>query len=174
MTELWSWVCGPVFGPPCRSMEISWCCKFRVQILQFMQTTVISVLDAVWQSATRRPVLLLNHGHHSTGLTYPESQHQTKLRGTVSYEHKKTIKHNNKLFTAIHEAQEGSLVLARSTAALEASHVHSKLVQEVQISPSDRAMRLVRSNLASYHTTVQKLLTGQVLTKPMVWSWRLS
>jgi len=33
--------------------------------------------------------------------------------------------------------------------------------------PSDRAMRLVSSNLANYHATVQKLFI-QVLTKPMV------
>ena len=31
-----------------------------------------------------------------------------------------------------------------------------------------RAMRLVSSNLANYHATVQKLLIRQVLTKPMV------
>ena len=30
--------------------------------------------------------------------------------------------------------------------------------QEAQLSPSDRAMRLVSSNLANYHATVQKLL----------------
>ena len=46
--------------------------------------------------------------------------------------------------------------------------------QEAQLSPSDRAMRLVSSNLANYHATVQKLLIQQVLTKPMVWSWRFS
>jgi len=40
--------------------------------------------------------------------------------------------------------------------------------QEAQLSPSDRAMRLVSSNLASCHTTVQKLLIRQVLTKLMV------
>ena len=40
--------------------------------------------------------------------------------------------------------------------------------QEAQLSPSDRAMRLVSSNLANYHATVQKLLIQQVLTKPMV------
>ena len=39
--------------------------------------------------------------------------------------------------------------------------------QEAQLSPSDRAMRLVSSNLANYHATVQKLLLRQVLTKPM-------
>jgi len=39
---------------------------------------------------------------------------------------------------------------------------------EAQLSPSDRAMRLVSSNLANYHATVQKLLIRQVLTKPMV------
>jgi len=46
--------------------------------------------------------------------------------------------------------------------------------QEAQLSPSDRAMRIVSSNLANYHATVQKLLIRQVLTKPMVWSWRFS
>jgi len=40
--------------------------------------------------------------------------------------------------------------------------------QESQLSPSDRAMRLVSSNLANYHATVQKLLIRQVLTTPMV------
>jgi len=40
--------------------------------------------------------------------------------------------------------------------------------------PSDRAMRLVSSNLDNYHATVQKLLIRQVLTKPMVRSWRFS
>jgi len=40
--------------------------------------------------------------------------------------------------------------------------------QEAQLSPSDRAMRLVSSNLANYHATVQKLLIRQVLTTPMV------
>jgi len=37
--------------------------------------------------------------------------------------------------------------------------------QEAQQSPSDRAMRLVSSNLANYHATVQKLLVRQVLNK---------
>jgi len=46
--------------------------------------------------------------------------------------------------------------------------------QEVQLSPSDSAMRPVTSNLANYHATVQKLLIRQVLTKPMVWSWKFS
>jgi len=41
-------------------------------------------------------------------------------------------------------------------------------IQEAQLSPSDRAMRLVSSNLASYHATVQKLLIRQVPIKPMV------
>jgi len=40
--------------------------------------------------------------------------------------------------------------------------------QQTQLSPSDRAMHLVSSNLANYHATVQKLLIRQVLTKPMV------
>ena len=48
------------------------------------------------------------------------------------------------------------------------------LKQEAQLSPSDRAMRLVSSSLANYHLTAQKLLIRQVLTKPMVWSWRFS
>ena len=48
------------------------------------------------------------------------------------------------------------------------------IVQEAQLSPSDRAMRLSSSNLANYHATVQKLLIRQVLTKPMAWSWRFS
>jgi len=40
--------------------------------------------------------------------------------------------------------------------------------QEAQLSPRDSAMRLVSSNLANYHATVQKLLKRHVLTKPMV------
>jgi len=43
-----------------------------------------------------------------------------------------------------------------------------EFLQEAQLSPSDRAVRLVSSNLANNHTTVQKLLIRQVLTKPMV------
>ena len=39
--------------------------------------------------------------------------------------------------------------------------------QEAQQSPSDRAMRLVSSNLANCHARVQKLLIRQVLTKLM-------
>ena len=42
------------------------------------------------------------------------------------------------------------------------------VAQEAQLSPRDRAMRPVSSNLANYHATVQKLLIRQVLTKPMV------
>ena len=42
------------------------------------------------------------------------------------------------------------------------------MLQEAQLSPSDRAMRLVSSNLANYHATVQKLLIRQVLTKQMI------
>ena len=41
-------------------------------------------------------------------------------------------------------------------------------IQEAQLSPSDRAMRLVSSNLANYYATAHKLLIRQVLTKPMV------
>jgi len=51
---------------------------------------------------------------------------------------------------------------------------YSLIGQEAQLSPSDRAMRLVSSNLANYHATVQKLLIRQVLAKPMVCSWRFS
>ena len=47
-------------------------------------------------------------------------------------------------------------------------------IQEAQLSPSDRAMRLVGRNLVNYHATVQKLLIRQVLAKPVVWSWRFS
>jgi len=41
-------------------------------------------------------------------------------------------------------------------------------IQEAQLSPSDRAMRLVSSNLVNCHATVQKLLIRQVPIKPMV------
>jgi len=40
--------------------------------------------------------------------------------------------------------------------------------QEPQLSPRDRAMRLVSSNFANYHATVLKIFIRQVLTKPMV------
>ena len=40
--------------------------------------------------------------------------------------------------------------------------------KEAQLSSSDREMRLVSSNLANCHATVQKLLIRQVLTKLMV------
>ena len=43
-----------------------------------------------------------------------------------------------------------------------------EIIQEAQLSPSNLAMRLVSSNLANYHATVQKLLIRQVLTEPMV------
>jgi len=46
--------------------------------------------------------------------------------------------------------------------------IRDKIEQEAQLSPRNRAMRLVSSNLANYHATVQKLLIRQVLTKPMV------
>ena len=55
--------------------------------------------------------------------------------------------------------------------AVDATGMNSytpRFKQEAQLSPSDRAMRLVSSNLANYHATVQKLLIRQVLTKPMV------
>jgi len=50
----------------------------------------------------------------------------------------------------------------------DSRHLHADCQQEAQLSPSDRAMRLVSSNLANYHATEQKLLIRQVLTKPMV------
>jgi len=40
--------------------------------------------------------------------------------------------------------------------------------QVAQLSPSDRAMRFVSSNVANYHATVKKLPIRQVLTKPIV------
>jgi len=40
--------------------------------------------------------------------------------------------------------------------------------REAQLSPSDRAMHLVSSNLTNCHATVQKLLIRQVLTKLIV------
>jgi len=52
-------------------------------------------------------------------------------------------------------------------------HLTTLFQQEAQLS-SDRAMRLVSSNLANCHATVQKLLIQQVLTKLMVWSWKFS
>ena len=53
-------------------------------------------------------------------------------------------------------------------------YVSQLILQEAQLSPRDRAMRRVNWNLANCHATVQKLLIRQVLTKSMVWSWRIS
>ena len=53
-------------------------------------------------------------------------------------------------------------VLAVGTAPTEID------VTGTPLSPSDRAMRLVSSNLANCHATVQKLLIRQVLNKLMV------
>jgi len=64
--------------------------------------------------------------------------------------------------------------LNRSVAAFAAAYGvcywchYTEFPQEAQLSPSDRAMRLVSSNFANYHATVQKLLIRQVLTIPMV------
>ena len=59
--------------------------------------------------------------------------------------------------------------VARVSDFIEAeSSARYKKQQEAQLSPSDRAMRLVSSNLANCHATVQKLLIRQVLTKLMV------
>ena len=75
------------------------------------------------------------------------------------------------------EAQVGTLELVIKTRYQHCSHntctLSTMLVdhctsQEAQLSPSDRAMRLVISNLANYHATVQKLVIRQVLAKPMV------
>jgi len=54
---------------------------------------------------------------------------------------------------------------ARYRANIDLNYIE---IQEAQLSPSDRAVRLVSSNLANCHATMQKLLIRQVLTKPMV------
>jgi len=54
------------------------------------------------------------------------------------------------------------------TTNLSFNSLIKECLQEAQLSPSDRAMRLVSSNLASCHATVQKLLIEQVLTKLIV------
>ena len=56
----------------------------------------------------------------------------------------------------------------RTAANKTINRLGAYLLQKAQLSPSDRAMRLVSSNVANYHATVQKLLIRQVLTKPMV------
>jgi len=61
-----------------------------------------------------------------------------------------------------------TIQLIDNDAQLLVSNVYRQTEQEAQLSPSDRAMRLVSSNLANYHATVQKLLIRQVLTKPTV------
>ena len=60
------------------------------------------------------------------------------------------------------------IVLQRYSALTPRYGILVLSLQEAQLSPSDRAMRLVSSNLANYHATMQKLLIRQVLTKPMV------
>ena len=55
----------------------------------------------------------------------------------------------------------------KSTCATDCLN-RGNMEQKAQLSPSDRAMRLISNNLASYHATVQELLIRQVLTKPMV------
>ena len=49
-------------------------------------------------------------------------------------------------------------------APVESDPVRMRDRQEAQLSPSDRAMRLVSSNLANCHATLQKLLIRQILT----------
>jgi len=58
--------------------------------------------------------------------------------------------------------------LIDNEAQLLVGSVYRQSEQEAQLSPSDCAMRLVSSNLANCHATVQKLLIRQVLTKPTV------
>jgi len=56
----------------------------------------------------------------------------------------------------------------KQVAYTDTMHAHLHLVlfqQEAQLSPSDRAMRLVSSNLASYDATVQKLWRQCVINK---------
>ena len=60
-----------------------------------------------------------------------------------------------------------NILLRGHTRCRVSNNVTVKKKQEFQLSPSDRAMRLVGSNLANYHATVQTLLIRQVLTKPM-------
>jgi len=62
--------------------------------------------------------------------------------------------------TLVHVSTQTIIIITLSCACSE--------LQDAQLSPRDRAMRLVSSNLANYHATVQKLLIRQVLTKPMV------
>jgi len=62
----------------------------------------------------------------------------------------------------------GRCVYLITSLHLMLTKVRRQCRQEAQLSPSDRAMRLVSSNLANYHATLQKLLIRQVLTKPMV------
>ena len=59
-------------------------------------------------------------------------------------------------------AEVGFPTLATS---IHTKHGQMQMTQEAQLSPSDRAMRLVSSNLANYHATVQKLFIRQVLTE---------
>jgi len=49
------------------------------------------------------------------------------------------------------------------------SNYCNDIQQEAQLSPSDRAMRLVASNLANYHATVQKLLIYTTLFHQHMW-----
>ena len=67
-------------------------------------------------------------------------------------------------------ADNKKIIKAKSVVVISSKPMGSRASrkQEAQLSPSDRAMRLVSSNLANCHATVQKLLIRQVLTKLMV------
>jgi len=72
------------------------------------------------------------------------------------------------LAAALLQRQYATLQPISVQKAVSIQRANTKSIQKAQLSPSDRAMRLVSSNLANYYATVQKLLIRQVLTKPMV------
>ena len=78
------------------------------------------------------------------------------------------VQHTHRRKTAGINARAGYVLFM--TLPVTVATAERSFSQEAQLSPSDRAMRLVSSNLANYHATVQKLLIRQVLTKPMAWS----
>jgi len=67
------------------------------------------------------------------------------------------------LAAAIYSLEHGLRTFTAVPRSAQPSVFRGTVKQEAQLSPSDRAMRLVSSNLANCHATVQKLLIRQVL-----------
>jgi len=132
------------------------------------------------QTITLLSLLTSNHHHH---YQHYVSCYEHEMYHLCQYEYyisSPSCKHNSmhtiKLASChFHTQKRMSLLVSQQTtqlidneAQLLVGSVYRQTEQEAQLSPSDCAMRLVSSNLANYHATVQKLLIRQVLTKPTV------